>query len=151
MKLEPELRFRTIMNIQFHHKRKVKSLIRPSISGEFFTELEINPAGGETISFHLPEAWLLETLEPSDFFTKPIGKARCSDSENYCKKTGRELAFSRMKPTILTCISNLVYTGNVRIVTLTDKEGFVYTLKVIPRTFNEQETIIYQVRFVNYG
>jgi hypothetical protein len=103
--------------IQYNHKRKNTNEFSP-----------VDPKGGETIALEVPATWFLETLQPGDFFEKKVGKARCSDDDNYNKKTGRELATSRMKTVRLTCGHNKLY-GEDRIVILIDPTGHQYVLK----------------------
>jgi hypothetical protein len=57
-----------------------------------------------------------------------VGKARCSNSENYNKKTGRELATSRMKPTYLT-VEYIIEGPKGFILSLSDKTGNQYILE----------------------
>lgn len=103
------------MNIQFFHKRE-------DIYGE------INSKGGETIALESIEPWLLDKLTIGDFFTKSVGKARCSDKENYNRKTGRDLSTSRMKSKLLTVLDITSYT-TTKFLILSDNEGHIYTLQ----------------------
>lgn len=64
----------------------------------------VDPRGGQTIAIESLKQWVVKTLVVGDFFTRQIGKARCSDEDNYNKKTGRELAKSRMRAVILTVV-----------------------------------------------
>lgn len=109
-------------NIQYCHKRNYNAKCYPY-------DDELNPKGGETIALEVPEPELLVELQPGEFFEKQVGRAKCSLSDNYCKKTGRELAHSRMKPTRLTCTHNISFV-EVRFVTLEDPEGNEYTLQL---------------------
>jgi len=104
------------MGIQYNHKRKYND--------------DLNPKGGETIAVEDIQAWYLTQAEPDNFFSALVGKARCSDDDLYNKKTGRELAASRMKQTKLTIVSNTEY-GNERFVLLRDEKGHEYLFRVI--------------------
>jgi hypothetical protein len=103
--------------------------------------MEICPSGGQTIAMEEIAPWLLDTLKSLDFLTRRIGVARCSHEDNYNKKTGRELAESRMKPIVLTVLSNEDYGSN-RILVLKDDKGKVYTLE---KRFNANS-----VHFISY-
>lgn len=127
------------MNIQFCHVRK----FIPKFDLETFSYLSVLDArGGETIAMEEVPAWLLGKVETGDFFTKKVGKARCSDKENYNKKVGRQLAESRMKPTVLTVLSNQDFRG-VKVLILTDDQNNLYQL--------EQEIGQTKVRFIGYN
>jgi hypothetical protein len=113
------------MSIQFCHVRK----FIPRFDLERYSYLsELDAKGGETIAMEEVPAWLLDKVETGDFFTKKIGKAKCSDKENYNRKVGRELAESRMKPVVLTVISNQDFHG-VRILILIDDQSNLYELQ----------------------
>lgn len=113
------------MNIQYCHVRKFK----PEFNLMNFTyESKLEARGGETIAMQEVQVWFAQQLKPGDFFTKSVGKARCSDDENYNKKTGRDIATSRMKAVTLTVISNEDF-GGVRRLVLTDTSGNAYLLE----------------------
>lgn len=127
------------MNIQFCHVRKFIA----KFDLETFSYLSVLDArGGETIAMEEVPAWLLDKVETGDFFTKKVGKARCSDKENYNKKVGRQLSQSRMKITTLTVLSNQDFRG-VRVLILIDDENNLYQL--------EKEIGHQKVRFVGYN
>lgn len=110
---------------QFHHVRKYTLT-------SFYTIMEIeevNPRGGKTIAMEDIEPWLLNQLTVGDFFTRRVGVARCSDEENYNKKTGRELAESRMKPVVLTVLAKNDF-GSIVVAALKDEKGNVYGLEL---------------------
>ena len=112
------------MNIQYCHSRKYV----PEFDLETLKcEMILSATGGETIAMQEIQAWFAEQLQPGDFFTKSIGTARCSDDENYNKKTGRDIAKSRMKATTLTVISNKDF-GHIRNLLLKDDKGNIYHL-----------------------
>ena len=127
------------MNIQFNHKRKEEAYLP---EGSYTFDGRLASRGGQTIALEVPPPWFIETLQSLDFFTKSVGKARCSDEENYNKKTGRELAKSRMKPTVLTVLSNQDF-GGVRILVLEDMNKNKYILE--KRVGNKQ------VHFIGYN
>jgi hypothetical protein len=113
------------MNIQYYHLRKISKVETILI---IFYEFELSATGGQTIAMEELNDWFIKDLKPDDFFTKLVGKARCSDKENYNKKTGRELSKSRMKPTVLTVVSNEDLSGTT-VVTLKDDTGMFYHLE----------------------
>jgi hypothetical protein len=88
----------------------------------------LSARGGVTVAMQEIQPWLIETLKPGDFFTKSVGVARCSDKENYNKKTGREIAQSRMKLTVLTVVSIKDYS-NVKTLILKDSNGNLFDLQ----------------------
>lgn len=100
--------------IQFVHNRKYENGLIKSAKG------------GTTIAMEPIQAWFFDTLQIGDFFEKKVGIARCSLEDNYCKKTGRDLAVSRLKPTRLTVIRQL---GNGIVVE--DKNGALYYLRKV--------------------
>jgi len=112
------------MNIQYCHVRKYIPDLN-AYNSKY--ECVLSATGGETVAMQELEPWFVESLKPGDFFTKLVGKARCSDKENYNKKVGRELAKSRMSPTILTVLSNSDY-GNTRVLILVDSKKNMYEL-----------------------
>jgi len=91
-------------------------------------DLGISSTGGETIAMQGLEPWFVESLTPGDFFTKQVGFARCSDEENYCKKTGRELAKSRMKNMVFTVLTNHKFSVE-RTLILKDEKDRLYVIK----------------------
>lgn len=103
--------------IQYNHQRLNNS-----------TYTGVDSRGGQTIAFEVPQAWFLKTLQPGDFFEKKVGKARCSNDDNYNKKIGRELASSRMKSTKLICTSNIEGLDD-RMTILQDPQGNLYILR----------------------
>lgn len=110
------------MTIQYNHRRKFTE------APPYF-QSKVSPQGGETIALEVPAAWFLNYIQPGDFFEKKVGTARCSDDDNYNKKTGRELATSRMKTKKMTCISVTPSVG-YGIVVLKDEQGNTYTLRI---------------------
>jgi hypothetical protein len=110
------------MGIQYNHVRKTQDKYS-NLSLD-----EVAPRGGETIALEVPQNWLIEQLHKGDTITKLVGKARCSNSENYNKKTGRELATSRMKPTYLT-VEYIIEGPKGFILSLSDKTGNQYILE----------------------
>ena len=71
---------------------------------KFHKNGRVNARGGTTLAIEPLQGWHVKTLEVGTFFEKLVGKARCSEDDNYCKKIGRDLAQSRMKPTKLTVL-----------------------------------------------
>ncbi len=116
------------MKIQYHHSRIPSGFMMVS---SVDTELRsmnlislLNPRGGQTIAIESLKPWIVKTLTVGDFFTKQLGKARCSDEDNYNKATGRELAKSRMKAVILTVVE---IDGEILV--LQDEKKNRYTFK----------------------
>jgi hypothetical protein len=112
------------MNIQYCHVRKF-------IACPFDYEVELSAKGGQTVAMQELELWFVESLKAGDFFTKLAGQAKCSDKENYNKKTGRELAKSRMKATVFTVQENNDY-GGLRELILKDDKNNSYVLQKRP-------------------
>lgn len=113
------------MNIQFCHKRK--TILKPKIPGCMPVEF-LSARVGMTVAMEEVQAWFFETLEPGTFFEKRVGFARCSDEDNYCKKTGREFALSRLKATRLTVLTVHGKGTKEHVVVLKDKDGGLYHL-----------------------
>lgn len=114
------------MDIQYVHNRKYVNDLAKRFKD--CTVGGIASRGGETVAMQALEPWFIETLVPGDFFTKQVGFARCSDEENYNKKTGRELAKSRMKNMVFTVVSNNQYSST-RILVLQDEKGRLYGIQ----------------------
>lgn len=89
------------MKILYCHNREHK-LVEEFPSYEVLT---VNPRGGTTVAMEVIPSWLLDTLAQGDTIIRKVGIARCSKDDNYNKKTGRELALSRMKTKTLTVIN----------------------------------------------
>lgn len=93
------------MNIQYHHSRVEKQQPHYSpMTGEMLIP-RTEPRGGTTIAIESLKPWFHKTLVLGEKITKQIGKARCSEQDNYNKKTGRELAKSRMTKVVLTVVN----------------------------------------------
>ena len=116
---------RSNMNIQYVHNREYQEDHLDRYN------LVLNSRGGETIAFEVPEPWVIEALTIGDFLTKLVGKAKCSDEDNYNKKIGRELASSRMKATVLTVV-RLENYGELRSAVLQDSKGHKYYIEKAP-------------------
>lgn len=111
------------MTIQFHHKRNYE----PVITDDMLLKIEVHPRGGQTIAMESLQTWFVESLKVGDTFDKRVGKARCSMDDNFNKKTGRELAESRMKLNKFTVVSSNVF-GKTTIIRLEDSNKNSYTL-----------------------
>lgn len=110
--------------IQFCHVRKYKVGCKNSKN----YGAELSSHGGLTIAMEEIQPWLIEQLEIGNFIERKVGKARCSDEDNYNKKIGRELSLSRMKATKLTVVSvNGVGTDH-EILVLKDPDNATYLL-----------------------
>lgn len=111
------------MKIVYCHNR-----IYDFYDDELGTFAKLNSRGGSTVAMEAIPSWLLDTLAQGDSIVRKVGIARCSDEDNYCRKTGRELAQSRMKTTSLTVI-NLVKTDDATIVFFEDEAGNLFEIK----------------------
>lgn len=117
------------MNVQFCHKRIFENGYKYNDYSSTYGLIE-SPKGGETIALEVIEPWFFDTLTVNDFFEKRVGTARCSDEDNYCKKTGRELALSRMKPRRLL-VKSMVGNEQEKIIVLVDKDENQFVLKKV--------------------
>lgn len=88
----------------------------------------ISPRGGSTVAMESIQSWLLDQLQQGDTIVRKIGIARCSEDDNYCKKTGREIAESRLKQTMLTVV-NIVRLGELVVVFFEDEKGNLFEVK----------------------
>lgn len=111
------------MTIQFHHKRNYE----PVITDNMLLKIEVCPRGGQTIAMESLQTWFVQSLKVGDTFDKRVGKARCSIEDNFNKKTGRELAESRMKLMKFTVVSHNIFAGTT-IIRLEDSNKNNYTL-----------------------
>jgi hypothetical protein len=105
------------MSIVYRHER--------NISLNKFGEHCIDALGGTTIAMESLKPWILDTLEVGNFFEKKIGVAKCSKEDRYNKKSGRELASSRMKLVKLT-VSYILKTADRTTLSLVDDNGTSY-------------------------
>lgn len=112
-----------MQNVLFVHNRNSRSFRQ---AGGKWIET-IDGRGGATIAMEELQAWFFEDLKLFDFFDKKIGKARCSEEDNFSKKAGRDLALSRMKIKTLTVV-DVDNQEKSKTVTLRDKEGSLYLL-----------------------
>lgn len=103
----------------------------------------ISAKGGQTIAMEELKSWFVNALSEGEFFTKKVGKSRCSDKENYNKKIGRELSLSRAKIITLTVQKILILT-NSKEVHLTDTEGNNYFVQAV---LNDNQG---NARFISY-
>lgn len=90
--------------------------------------LEVSPRGGSTVSMESIQSWLLDTIQQGDSIVRKVGIARCSEDDNYCKKTGREIAQSRLKQTMLTVV-NIVKIGPSVTVFFEDENDNLFEVK----------------------
>lgn len=110
------------MKIVYSHNRLYKQHY-DSFNDYFYDE--ILPKGGITIAIEAIPSYLLDTLKYGDTIVKKVGVARCSTEDNFCKKTGRELAESRLKSTTLTVRTVLKDEGFCYVV-FEDENGNVF-------------------------
>lgn len=88
----------------------------------------VNPRGGTTVAMESIQSWLLDNLSQGDQIVRKLGIARCSKDDNYNKKTGRELAFSRLKTKLLTVV-NIVKLGPNVTVFFEDEDENLFEVK----------------------
>jgi hypothetical protein len=108
------------MKIVYSHNREYKEHATYGVS--------VSPRGGSTVAMESIQSWLLTQLQQGDTIVRKVGIARCSEDDNYCKKTGRELALSRMKSQTLTAV-NIVKMGNVVTVFFEDQNDNLFEVK----------------------
>ncbi len=102
------------MKIVYSHNRNY--IIPPLPKTEYGSEAtEIDPRGGSTVAMESIQSWLLDTIEVGSTIERKVGIARCSEDDNYCKKTGRELAHSRLKTTLLKVVNKVTIGPNVTV------------------------------------
>lgn len=87
----------------------------------------ISAKGGFTAAMEELQPWFFETLLPGDSFEKRIGVAKCHPDENFCKKTGREVAEKNAKLRKLKVV-HVSLEENCRIAVLQDEQGLSYEL-----------------------
>lgn len=107
------------MSIIYLHKR-LKGINKFGVSC-------VEALGGTTIAMESSKPWILETLKVGDFFEKKVGIAKCSKEDRYNKKSGRELAKSRMKLTKLR-VSMIIQMESKISAMLEDEKGNSYHL-----------------------
>lgn len=127
--------------MQFFHYRKPTYKKDPL--GFSVYQDGVSAKGGQTIVMEELKSWFVNALSEGEFFTKKVGKARCSDKENYNKKIGRELALSRAKVITLTVQKVLVLSQSKEI-QLTDNEGNKYYVQAV---LNDNQG---NARFISY-
>lgn len=111
------------MKIVYCHNR----IVLPAVP--FYNQPEeIWSKGGSTVAMEAIPSWLLDNLQQDDSIVRKVGIAVCSTDDNYCRKTGRELAESRLKQTTLTVV-NLVNIGGFVIVFFEDDNGNLFEVK----------------------
>lgn len=111
------------MKIVYCHNREVEEVQR--MDG---ISLQVSPRGGSTVAMEAIPSWLLDTIEMGSTIERKLGIARCSDEDNYCKKTGRELAQSRLKSNLLKVV-NIVRIGTFTTVFFEDKNKNLFEVK----------------------
>lgn len=126
------------MNLQYYHARKYISKHCPECSCDY--ERQLLSRGGTTIAVETIQKWVLESLKIGDSIEKRVGKAYCSDKDNYNKKIGIELSSKRTKLTKLT-VERILTLMNP-IVVFKDSEGNLYTIIGTPKSD--------KARFVSY-
>jgi hypothetical protein len=100
------------MKTVYCHNREIEEVLNPTSE---FILARVSPSGGSTVAMEPVQSWLLDTFQQGDSIQRKVGIARCSIDDNYCKKTGRELAESRMKTTTLTVINIVKHEGRTTV------------------------------------
>jgi hypothetical protein len=116
------------MKVVYCHNREIEpnpGVMRMDDAMFFGT---VAPRGGSTVAMEAIQSWLLDTLEQGSTIVRKVGIAKCSTDDNYCKKTGRELAQSRLKQTTLTVV-NIVKMGPSVTVFFEDDNGNLFEVK----------------------
>jgi hypothetical protein len=111
------------MKVVYCHNREVNQEIAK------LGTIVVEPKGGSTVAMEAIPSWLLDNLQQGDSIVRKIGIARCSEDDNYCKKTGRELAFSRLKQKTLTVINLVKFAPTYTIVFFEDEDGNLFEVK----------------------
>lgn len=127
--------------MQFFHYRK--PTYKKDQFGFSIFQNGISAKGGQTIVMEELKSWFVNSLSEGEFFAKKVGKARCSDKENYNKKLGRELSLSRAKVVTLT-VQKILILSNSKQVLLSDVEGNSYFIQAV---LNDNQG---NARFVSY-
>lgn len=107
------------MKIVYCHNRFLENYYTDLLEGDF----RPSARGGTTVAMEVVSSWLLDTLAQGDTIVRKVGIARCSEDDNYCKKTGRELALSRMKTTTLTAVNIVKHDGRTTVFLEDDKDN----------------------------
>lgn len=110
------------MKIIYSHNRKTNENSGPDFG-------EIKPRGGTTVAMEAIQSWLLDTLDVGSTIVRKVGIARCSTDDNYCRKTGRELAQSRLKQTTLTVMNLVRFDPSYTVVFFEDEVGNLFEVK----------------------
>ena len=113
------------MKIIYCHTRKSEYFI-PEY--QYATDIRCAAKGGITVAMEAIQSWLLDTLEMGNTIERKIGIARCSDEDNYCKKTGRQIAQSRLKSKTLKVV-NKVKIADFIIMFFEDSDGNLFEFK----------------------
>lgn len=133
------------MKTQFLHTRNFFKEYVPVNDEQTLFEVKLNLSskGGTSVAMESLQDWHFRELKLGDFFEKKVGISKCSDDDAFNRKTGRELALSRMKTTTLTVVSLTEdFTG--RVIVLQDKKGNKFHLQVGPKGFNRVELFFFE-------
>ena len=143
------------MKIQYYHRRKniqknprtisvPHDLGSDSFSGysKIVCDTEIGAKGGTTIAMEEIPVDMFKQLTADNILLCQVGKAECSNKDNYNKKVGRNIAQGRMKEVPLFVESICIIPKDTIEVILQDQTGHQYTL-----ILKEGAST---VRFVNY-
>lgn len=116
------------MKTVYSHNRKFESEKCWDCYNDTPGAVTMNPKGGTTVAMEVIQSWLLDTIQQGDTIVRKVGIAKCSDDDNFCRKTGREIAQSRLKQTTLTAI-NIVKVRETVIVFFEDQSGNMFEVK----------------------
>lgn len=86
----------------------------------------------ETVAIVSIQPWFFEALKPGDFFERKLGIAKCNPEDNFCKKTGREIAIKNMKNTKLT-VESIYQDIKEKLIVMKDDSGRRYNFIKYPK------------------
>lgn len=112
------------MKIVYAHNREFEQSVHPT-EGDI---LVVSAKGGRTVAMEVIPSWLLDYLQQGDTIVRKVGIARCSLEDNFCKKTGRDIAQSRLKITTLKVV-NIVKISTFTTVFFEDENKNLFEVK----------------------
>jgi hypothetical protein len=117
------------MKIIYCHNREYETFLGHD---GYTLDGRVSSRGGTTVAMEAIQSWLLDQLVQGSTIVRKVGIARCSKDDNYCKKTGREIARSRLKQKTLKVV-NLVKIGpNYTVVFFEDEDKNLFEFRKSP-------------------
>lgn len=113
------------MKIQYYHNRPRGIRVE---FGELIIDDFPTARGGTTIAMEEIPVDMFNEMTPDHTLECFVGKAKCSNKDNYNKKTGRNIAVGRMKEIALSVLAVSTNENGTREVVLQDGTGSQYTL-----------------------